>query len=91
MLFMVIEHFTKGIEPVGARFRKQGRMMPDDVIYHVSWMESTGARCFQIMEAPSAQSLAGWTRHWDDLVDFEIIPVEASSHFWARHASAEPA
>ena len=90
MLFLVIEHFTKGIEAVGERFQKQGRMMPNDVIYHLSWMESAGARCFQIMEAPSAQSLAGWARHWDDLVDFEIIPVETSSDFWAKHAAAKP-
>ena len=86
MLFMVIEHFRNGnFRAVGERFRQQGRMMPGDVIYHASWLESSGARCFQIMEAPGHESLKGWTRHWQDLVDFEIVPLLTSAEFWVKH------
>jgi len=86
MLFMVIEHFRNGnFQAVGERFRQQGRMMPGDVIYHSSWLDSPGARCFQIMEAPGPESLKGWMSHWQDLVDFEIVPVLTSAEFWAKH------
>ena len=30
------------------------------------------------MEAPGEAALAEWTRHWADLVDFEIVPVLTS-------------
>jgi uncharacterized protein DUF3303 len=85
MLFMVIERFKGGeVEAVGQRFRDHGRMLPDGVVYHVSWMDSTGARCFQVMEAPDRELLNLWTSRWDDLVDFEVIPVLTSSDFWSE-------
>ncbi len=90
MLFMVIERFKNGdAGPVGERFKAKGRMMPADVKYHVSWMEENGASCFQIMEAPNREALEPWTRNWEDLVDFEIVPVASSSDYWARRASGQ--
>jgi Protein of unknown function (DUF3303) len=47
-------------------------------------MESTGTRCFQLMEAPRPELLQDWTRRWDDLVEFEIVPVLNSAEFWAE-------
>lgn len=85
MLFMVIERFRNGdIGPVGERFQKHGRMMPEAVRYVSSWIVPDGSVCYQLMEAPDAAALTGWTRNWDDLVDFEVIAVEASADFWAR-------
>jgi Protein of unknown function (DUF3303) len=85
MLFMVIEHFRAGdARAVGERFRLRGRMMPEGVIYHASWMDAAGARCFQIMEAPRRELLDQWASNWEDLVEFKIIPVQASSDYWAR-------
>jgi hypothetical protein len=85
MLFMVIERFKNGEpQPVGARFRELGRMLPDGVVYHASWMEMTGTRCYQIMEAADEEALRGWMRHWDDLVEFEVIPVLRSTDYWQR-------
>jgi len=69
---------------VGERFKSHGRMLPEGVIYQASWMETTGSRCFQIMEAPDREALGDWARRWDDLVDFEIVPVVISADFWAR-------
>jgi len=80
MIFMVIEHFRPGMAPeVYRRFRERGRMMPAGVRTLASWVELGFGRCFQVMEAESEASLAGWTCHWDDLVDFEIVPVRTSA------------
>ena len=84
MLFMVIEHFKGGADAVGERFREKGRMMPSDVVYVSSWLEESGDRCWQLMEAPSLEAFEGWTRNWDDLMDFEIVPVLTSAEFWER-------
>ena len=84
MLFMVIERFKDGNpRRIGERFREHGRMMPDDVRYVASWIETSGDRCFQLMEAPSIEALVPWTSRWDDLMDFEIVPVLPSADFWA--------
>lgn len=85
MLFMVIENFKQGdAAPVGERFRRLGRMLPYGVAYHASWVESSGARCFQVMETQDPELLNTWVSRWNDLIDFEIIPVLASSEFWAK-------
>lgn len=81
---MVIERFKKGdARPAGERFRQSGRMLPEGVAYHASWVDSAGSRCFQIMEAEGPELLRIWASRWDDLVDFEIVPVMPSSEFWA--------
>jgi len=80
MLFMVIERFKPGKAPeVYRRFRERGRMAPDDVRYVTSWVDMTFERCFQVMEAESEERLREWTRHWDDLTEFEIVPVRTSA------------
>jgi hypothetical protein len=84
MLFMVIETFKNGDpHPVGERFGLRGRMLPEGVVYLSSWMDTAGLRCFQIMEAANQSLLNSWSGHWNDLVDFEIIPVLTSSDYWA--------
>ncbi len=80
MLFMVIEHFRPGQAPeVYRRFRERGRQAPDDVTYVASWVDLEFRRCFQVMEAADESRLRAWTRNWDDLVDFEIVPVRTSA------------
>ena len=84
MLFMVIENFKSGDpHPIGERFRREGRMLPDGVLYHASWVDASGHRCFQIMEAPDRESLDSWSRHWNDLIDFQVIPVVTSNDYWS--------
>ena len=80
MLFMVIERF-KDPEGVRVRFAEKGRMLPPGVTYVNSWVETSGRVCYQIMEAPGEEWLAEWTSNWQDLVDFEIIPVMTSTEF----------
>ena len=79
MLFMVIEKFRPGRAPdVYRRFRAQGRMTPDGVRHVASWVDLEFRRCFQVMEAGSEALLKEWTDKWNDLVEFEIVPVRTS-------------
>lgn len=77
---MVIEHFREGAAPeVYKRFRESGRMMPDGLNYVASWIEPDFARCFQVMEWDDPAVFAEWTSRWDDLMEFEAIPVITSA------------
>jgi hypothetical protein len=82
MLLMVIEHF-KDIAAIGERFKARGRMLPEGVIYHASWIDVAHNRCFQLMEAPHQGALRPWIELWSDLVDFEVLPVTTSTDFWS--------
>ena len=89
MLYMVIENFRDGnLTLVGERFAQCGRMLPEGVVYHASWMDTAGLRCFQIMEAPSRERLDEWTAKWEDLVEFEVVPVLTSADYWAGRKQA---
>lgn len=79
MLFMAIESF-KDRKLIGQRFERHGRMLPEGVTYHASWVDSTRSRCFQIMEEPDVESLRGWVSR----LDFEIVHVLPSRNFGAR-------
>jgi Protein of unknown function (DUF3303) len=80
MVFMVIEHFRPGrVADVYRRFRDRGRMAPSHVHYVSSWVDVGFQRCFQVMEADSEALLREWTVNWEDLIDFEIIPVRTSA------------
>ena len=86
MLFMVIEQFRNNDpNPVRERFLQQGRMLPDGVVYHASWIDPQKARCYQLMEAPDLDKVRQWTQTWDDIVDFEIVPVLTSQDYWAKY------
>ncbi len=74
--YMVIEHFRPRAKArVYARFHEKGRMLPAGLTYVDSWLEKDGDRCFQIMETRDPGLFAEWTRHWVDLVRFEIIEL----------------
>jgi len=85
MLFMVIETFKDG-DPVrvGERFAQSGRMLPNEVAYEASWLDDAGTKCFQVMSAPDRATLDVWIARWNDLVNFEVVPVLTSQQFWAR-------
>jgi hypothetical protein len=80
MLFMVIEHFRPGRAPeVYRRFRDRGRLAPTDVRYVSSWVDLDFRRCFQVMDADSETRIREWTAKWEDLIEFEVIPVRTSA------------
>jgi hypothetical protein len=74
MLFMVIERF-KDAKAVYRRVRERGRMLPKGLKYVESWTEANYSRCFQLMECDDASLFQEWVIQWQDLVDFEIVPV----------------
>jgi hypothetical protein len=80
MIFMVIERFrNRDAHAVYTRFRERGRMLPDGLTYVGSWVEKNFDRCFQLMECEDPQLLQVWAAAWQDLVEFEFVPVMTSS------------
>lgn len=84
MLYMVHEHFkTAGAIDVYRRSKEKGRMLPEGLNYVSSWVDLEYTTCFQLMETEDIQLFSQWTEHWQDLVDFEIIPVRTSAEAMA--------
>ena len=85
MLYMVVEHF-KGQDalPVYRRFREQGRLAPEGLIYISSWVDEKLDRCFQLMKTDDLTLLDEWMTNWKDIVDFEVFPVMTSQEATAR-------
>lgn len=88
MLFMVIERFkNRDALAVYKRFRERGRMMPEGLEYVGSWVETNYDRCFQLMRCDDPRLFDEWTVNWQDLVDFEIVPISESKDVIAALAS----
>jgi hypothetical protein len=76
---MVIEKFREGSkDKIYARYEAHGRMLPDGLEYIDSWLSEDGARCFQLMKTDHAELFRFWIEKWDDLIDFEVVPVMRS-------------
>jgi hypothetical protein len=76
MLYMVLERFKRrDAVPIYRRLRDHGRMMPEGLHYVSSVIETNWDRCFQLMECDDPSLLDGWIANWQDLIEFEIIPV----------------
>ena len=87
MLFLIIEKFRNGDPvPVYRRFRNQGRLAPKGLEYLGSWVTDDLTGCFQIMECADRALLDQWLARWQDLVDFEVVPVLTSAEAQARVA-----
>jgi len=79
MLYMIIERYRDGDPaPVYARFRERGRMAPDGLRYVSSWVTTDFERCYQIMDCDDRRLLDEWMANWNDIVEFEVIPVLTS-------------
>jgi hypothetical protein len=79
MLFMVLERFRNGDPaPVYRRFRERGRLMPEGLRYVSSWITKDLDLCYQVMECEDRALLSAWMAEWNDLMDFEVIPVMTS-------------
>ena len=80
MLYMVVERFKAGAaREIYRRFEEQGRMMPDGLEYVSSWISLDTNTCWQVMQADNVSLFDQWMRNWNDLMDFEIIPVQTSA------------
>lgn len=76
---MVVEQFkNKSVKQVYRRAQEKGRMLPPGLHYVDSWVASGFDRCFQLMETEDPTLFNKWIEHWEDLVEFEVIPVVSS-------------
>jgi hypothetical protein len=50
-------------------------MLPEGLEYLGSWVEPNLDRCFQLMQCENPDLLNLWAAQWEDLVDFEFVPV----------------
>ena len=80
MLYMVIERFKEGAAPeIYRRFHEKGRMMPDGLEYISSWIDLDFRICYQLMQTEEFALFDQWIANWNDLMDFEIVPVRTSA------------
>jgi hypothetical protein len=49
------------------------------VKYINSWINEDITICYQLMESDSLDKLNEWISNWNDIVDFELIPVISST------------
>jgi Protein of unknown function (DUF3303) len=84
MQYMIIETYTRGPQPVYARFRARGRMAPEGLRYVSSVVTEDGNRCYQIMECADRTLLDRWMAAWSDIVAFEVHAVISSAEAAAR-------
>lgn len=76
---MVIERFNRrDPKEVYCRFQAKGRMMPEGLKYVNSWVEVNFNRCFQLVECDDPRLFQEWILQWQDLAEFEIVPVVLS-------------
>jgi len=79
MLFMIVERFkNRDARTIYRRLRESGRQMPEGLAYIDSWIEPNFDRCFQLMETADLRLLQQWILAWNDLMEFEIVPVVPS-------------
>ena len=81
---MVIERFVHGARPVYERAAERGRMLPEGLVYVDSWIDESLERCFQLMEADDPALFDEWIANWNDLGEFEVVPVIGSAEASAR-------
>jgi len=89
MLYMIVERFQSGkAKALYERFEEKGRMLPEGVHYINSWIDEQVSVCYQVMESDTEDKLQQWINQWNDLSDFEIVPVitsaEAKEKIFAR-------
>jgi hypothetical protein len=78
MLYMVIEQF-KDAPAIYRRLHEKGRMMPEGLEYVSSWIAADFKRCWQLMRTDDESLFQSWMENWNDLMEFEIIPVRTSA------------
>jgi len=78
MHYLVIERF-KDAPAIYQRLSEKGRMMPEGLKYVSSWIDHNLKTCRQVMETDDFVLLERWIDNWQDLMEFEIIPVRTSA------------
>ena len=75
--YMVVERFRPGCMGLAyERFHARGRLLPQGLVYIDSWLDREAEVCFQLMEAADPALFESWFALWDDLVAFDLHPLE---------------
>ncbi len=75
--YMVVETFKDGaIDAIYDRLATNGRMLPEGLYYLNSWVNRENSVCFQLMETDSPELFDDWFSFWNELVDFELFPID---------------
>ncbi len=53
--------------------------MPDGLVVLNSWISADLGCCFQLMEADDRDLFETWISNWDDVMEFEVVPVVSST------------
>jgi hypothetical protein len=83
MLYMVVERF-KDAPAMYQRLREKGRLMPEGLEYISSWIDVDLKICWQLMRAEDESLFQRWIENWNDLMEFEIVPVRTSAEMRER-------
>ncbi|MTI87954.1 MAG: DUF3303 domain-containing protein [Balneolaceae bacterium] len=76
MTYMIVETFRPGkVQEIYRRLEEKGRMQPEGLTYLNSWIDENMEICYQLMEAESEEKLHQWMDKWNDLMEFEVVPV----------------
>ena len=79
-LYMVVERVrTDSARDVYDRASKSGRLLPTGLEYVENWVSVDFKICYQLMRTGDEKLFQTWIREWEDLVDFEVIPVRTSA------------
>lgn len=75
--YMIIEYFKLGcFDAIYERCNQQGRLLPDGLHYLDSWVSKDKNVCFQLMETDDVALFPEWFRRWDDVIEFEVYPID---------------
>lgn len=80
MTYMIIETFKNGkLKEIYQRLEEKGRMQPEGLTYVNSWIDEKMETCYQVMETDSEEKIHQWISKWNDVMEFEIVPVISSA------------
>jgi hypothetical protein len=75
--YMIIEYFKLGcFDAIYERYNQKGRLLPDGLHYRESWVSKDKNVCFQLMETDDVALFPEWFRRWDDVIEFEVYPID---------------
>lgn len=75
--YMVVENYKEGCyEKIYQRYSSMGRLLPEGLQFLNSWVNKDNNICFQLMETNDEKLFPKWFERWDDLVEFELFPID---------------
>ena len=75
--YMVVETFKPTCWALArGRFEQKRRLLPTGLNYLGSWSNRDRRLCYQLMETAQPKLFTLWFSRWDDLVEFDLVPLD---------------